>query len=156
MYKRQVVDIEEERINNKNQEYYVLNPVYAKNTIIKTPVNNQKVMIRNLITRADVDSLINDIPNNEVLWIEDEKSRNNEFKSMVKTGKCEELIKVVRSIYMNKRKKTLKGKKIYKGDEVIMQTAEKLLNEEFATILDITPEEVPLYIKHHVPNEQIS
>ncbi len=82
--------------------------------------------------------------------IEDEKKRNEQFKLMLKTGKCEELITIIRSLYLDKKNKRAIGKKLSKGDDEIIQIAEKLLNEEFSIILDISPEEVPNYIKEQI------
>ena len=57
-----------------------------------------------------------------------------------------EIVKLVKSIYENKKSNRELGKKAYKGDEEIMKTAERLLNEEFAIILNISPDEVNSYI----------
>lgn len=150
-----VIDITKEAIMNSSEiEYYVLNPIYSKyskNTIIKIPVDNKKISMRKILSKDEVNSLINDIPNKETLWIDDDKQRNDQFKSILKGGSCDDLITLIRSIYLDKKKRKLDGKKVCKGDEEIMQTAEKLLNEEFATILHIRPEEVKSYIKSHVP-----
>lgn len=41
--------------------------------------------------------------------------------------------------------------KTHQADDNIMKEAERLLNEEFATILDISPNEVSSYISSHIP-----
>ncbi|EGT3616045.1 CarD family transcriptional regulator [Clostridium perfringens] len=150
-----VIDITKETIiNNIEKEYYVLNPIYSnysKNTIIKIPVDNKKISMRKILSKEDMNSLINNIPNKETLWIDNDRQRNDQFKTMLKSGSCDDLIVLIRSIYLDKKKRKLNGKKACKGDDEIMQTAEKLLNEEFATILDIRPEEVKSYIRGHVP-----
>lgn len=147
-----VVGIEEGKdIKNEKKNYYILDPVYSKNTTIKIPVDNKKISMRKLHSKDEIFALINDMSNEEILWIDDEKQRNEQFKSMLKTGKCEELIKLVKSIYLNKKQKKLIGKKTYKNDEEIMKAAEKLLNEEFAVTLGIEPSEVSSYISSHIP-----
>lgn len=147
----QVVDITKEKFSNSIQrEYYVLNPIYSKNTIIKIPVDNDKIAIRKMLSKDDANLLIKDMSDKEALWIEDEKKRNEQFKIMLKTGKCEELITLIKSIYLDKKNKKSIGKKVSKGDEEIMQTAEKLLNEEFSIVFNIATEEVTPYILSHV------
>lgn len=149
-----IVDIKKENNNYSGEkDYYVLIPVYSKNTIIKIPVGNVKVPMRRLLSKADISFLISEMPLREAIWIENEKQRNEEFKSMLKSGDCEKLITLVKSIYLNKKNKKIIGKKLYKGDDEIMQTAERLLNEEFATILNILPEDVKAYISVNVPDE---
>lgn len=147
-----VVDITNEKfINDEQRKYYVLSPIYSNNTIIKTPVDNNKVSMRKIISKNKVASLINDLPNMETLWIDDEKVRSVQFKSILKSGKCEELIKLIRSIYFNKEYIKSNGKKLHQADDNIMKEAERLLNEEFAVILSISPDEVTSYISSHIP-----
>ena len=135
-----VVDITNEKfINGEERKYYVLSPIHNNNnTIIKIPLDNTKVPMRKIISKEDVTSLINDMSNMEELWIDDEKKRSNEFKTMLKSGKCEDLIKLI----SNKRH----SKKLNKADKEIIKEAERLVNEEFAIILNISPKEVNSYI----------
>lgn len=146
-----VVDIKEEKFaNNTKKNYYVLSPVYTKNTIIKSPVDNQKVAIRKIHSKEEVCSLIDSMNTKETLLIEDDRNRSEKFKSLLRSGDCKDLITVIKIINSSKKDKGLKDKKINKSDDEIMKTAEKLLNEEFAVILDISPEEVTPYILNYM------
>ncbi|MGL6108229.1 CarD family transcriptional regulator [Romboutsia sp.] len=146
-----VVDIKKEKITNSiEKDYYVLAHIYSKNVTIKIPVDNKKIPMRKLVSKEEVTSMINNINNDENIWIDDEKIRSMEFKSILKNGKCEELMKLITSIYSNKEEKKTLGKKINRNDEGIVVAAEKLLNEELATILNICPEEVTLYIQSRI------
>ncbi|WP_289292985.1 CarD family transcriptional regulator [Romboutsia ilealis] len=148
----QVVDITKESfIDNLQKEYYVLKYIYDNDTIIKIPTDNEKISMRKLLSKEDIATLINSMPNSETIWIDNDRKRNEEFKSILKTGDIENLVKLIRSIYLDKEYKQSIGKKLYKVDDEIMQTAERLLNEEFATILNISPDEVSTYISTHVP-----
>ena len=148
----QVVDITKESfIDNLQKEYYVLKYIYSNDTIIKIPTDNKKVPMRKILSKGEVTTLINSMPNSETIWIDDDRKRNEEFKSILKTGDIENLVKLIRSIYLDKEYKKSIGKKSYKVDEEIMQMAERLLNEEFATILNISPNEVATYISSHIP-----
>lgn len=135
-----VIDITNEKfINGEERKYYELSPIHNNNnTIIKIPLDNTKIPMRKIISKEDVTSLINDMSNMEALWIDDEKKRSNEFKTMLKSGKCEDLIKLI----SNKRH----SKKLNKADKEIIKEAERLVNEEFAIILNISPKEVNSYI----------
>ena len=44
-----------------------------------------KISMRKIHSLDEVNSLITAIPSEETLWIEDEKSRNEKFKSMLKS-----------------------------------------------------------------------
>lgn len=146
-----VVDIKKEKfISNNEIEYYVLEPAYSNNLTIKTPVNNPKVMMRNIITKEDVLSLIAEMSESETVWIDDDRKRNEDFKAALKTGESKEWAKIIKTIYLKKQEKNFSGKKISKTDEDIMKAAEKNLYEEFAIALNISPDEVVSYILEHV------
>ncbi|NLB88841.1 MAG: transcriptional regulator [Syntrophomonadaceae bacterium] len=148
----QIVDISQENImdDNKVTEYYVLQPVFDDTMTIKIPVDNTKVLMRRIITKDDVKSLIKTIPEQETVWIEDNKERIKFFKEAIRSGNCEEWIKVIKTLYLEKEERSEEGKKLTKTDEDLMKTAEKFLHEEFAVVLNISPEEVPSYIEKHI------
>ena len=147
----QVVDITKERIiDDLQKEYYVLKHIYANDTIIKIPTDNEKIPMRKILSKGEVTTLIDNITNSETIWIDDDRQRNEAFKSILKTGDVDNLVKLVRSIYLNKEYKKSIGKKTYKVDQEIMEVAERLLNEELATVLKINPSEVASYISNHI------
>lgn len=147
----QVIDITTESfINNTKRKYYVLNHIYSNNTIIKIPVDNEKIPMRKIFSKEDVSILIKSMSNKETIWIDDDRKRNEQFKLMLKRGNIEDLVQLVRSIYLEKEEKKAIGKKIYKADDDIMEEAERLLNEELATILNISPNEVSSYISSKI------
>jgi len=147
-----IADITVDRdINNNETEYYVLQQAFKDNLTIKIPVNNQKVLMRRVIAKDDVLSLIASIPETEIVWIDNNRERSESFKEALNSGESEEWLKLIRTIYLEKQEKSDHGKKLWKSDEEIMKLAEKNLNEEFAIALNITPEEVPDFIREHMP-----
>lgn len=147
----QIIDISKEKdLSTDEIQYYVLQPVYNNRMIIKTPVNNQKVLMRQIITKDEVSSLIANLVEKQAIWIDDDKQRTENFKIALRTGKSEEWIKIIKTIYLEKEEKFVVGKKLTKIDEDIMKTAEKQLYEEFAIVLNISPDEVISYIMEHI------
>ena len=134
--------------------YYVLHPVYNDNITIKIPVRKQNVFLRSVITQDDVLSLIASMPEKEIIAIEDERQRYYMLKTALKTGNNEERIKIIKTLYLEKKKKIAVNKKLTKLDEDIINTAEKQLHEEFAIALNITPDEVLPYILEHIPHNE--
>lgn len=148
----QITDIRKDEYNSDDEaQYYVLNPVFNNNMTIKVPVNNQTILMRSVISKDDVLSLIAKMPEIETIWVDDEKQRNNAFKAALRSGKDEEWIKIIKTIYLEKEAKAIAGKRLAKVDEEIMNKAEKQLNEEIAVALDILPNEVVPYIMKHIP-----
>lgn len=147
----QITDIERDTyINDDEKEYYVLRPVYDDKTVIKTLVNNPKVVMRAVINKEDVLLLIAAMPNQETIWIDDERERNEKFKTALKSGNNEDWLKIIKTLYLKKEEKMEAGKKLTKTDENIMKIAERQLYEEFAVALNITPDEVLPYILEHI------
>ena len=70
-----VTDIEQVTLRNEELEYYILSPVYNEKMTIKTPVNNQKILMRELMTKAEIVNLLKEISKNETVEIEDSRRR---------------------------------------------------------------------------------
>lgn len=147
----QIVDIiKEKHLSNSEMEYYVLEPVYCKNMTIKTPVSNEKVLMRDIITKEDVLALIAKMSEQDTAWNNDDKERSQDFKAALKVGNSEEWIKLIMTIDLKKKEKITEGKKLTKADDDVLKTAEKQLREELAIALDIKPEEVDAFISDHL------
>lgn len=148
-----IIDIiEEENPYIGLKSYYVIQPVYSdKSTIIKIPVDSKKVFMRHLISQREVLSIIESIPNLKVLDINNDKQRSQQFKSIIKSSICSDLAQLIKSININEQEKLSSGKKLSKTDEDFKKTAKKLINEEFATVLNIPVEEVSSFILNHLP-----
>jgi CarD family transcriptional regulator len=146
-----IVDIIKDKdIDNNEIEYYVLQPAFNNNLTIKTPVNNPKVSMRGVIKKEDVLSLIASMPETETVWIDDKRERSEDFKAALKSGESMEWARLIKTLYLEKQEKSDLGKKLWKVDEDVMKSAEKILNEEFAVALNIAPEEVPAFINDHI------
>ncbi|MGE4273580.1 MAG: CarD family transcriptional regulator [Desulfitobacterium sp.] len=147
----EIVDIVREKdISDNDTEYYVLQPAYHNNITIKTPVNNPKVLMRPIMTREDVLSLIATMPELEPILASDDRHKNESYKAALKTGQSEEWVKVIKALYIEQQERLEAGKKLAKADDDIMKAAEKNLHEEFALALNISPDEVLPYILEHV------
>lgn len=146
-----VVDIRSDKdLSDCIIEYYVLQPAFGKNMTIKTPVHNQKVLMREVITKDKLLSLLAKKPEMENVWISDNRERILNFKAALKTGECAEWLRLIKIINIEKQEKFLNGKKLQKTDAEILKAAEKNLHEEFAIALNISPGEVPSFIHKHI------
>ena len=141
----QITDIAK-GVEGAGTDYYVLYPVYQNNMTLKIPVHNANVLMRPILTKTEVLSLIATMPTKDTLFIHDNRERINTFKSTVRTGSNEDLIKVIKTLYLEQQAKSAVNKKLPKAEEDIMNTAEKKLCEEFAIALNIPPDKVVPYI----------
>ena len=142
-----IVDIRTEKdFSNNEIEYYVMEPVFSNNMTIKIPVNNKKVLMRGVITKDDALTLIKSMPEQETVWVNNDRERSGNFKAALKSGEIERWVKTIETILLHKQESIELGKKILKSDEDAMDNARKILNEELAVALNILPEEVPGFI----------
>jgi len=149
----QIADIRKDNYDKSNEtEYYILKPVYNTSiTSIMVPVKNSNIMMRAISTKNDVLSLIARMPDIETTsWIDNDTQRTNQFKAALRTGKTEEWVKIIKTLYQEKKARSAVNKKLTTTDEGLLNTAEKHLNEEFAIALDISPDEVVSYIRKHI------
>lgn len=149
-----IIDISKEKhisINSEETDYYVLHPVFNDNIVIKIAVNNPNAPIRAILTKDEVLSLIKTMPEQETIWIDDNRERSEYFKAILKSKESEDWVKLIKTLFLEKEARSLVGKTLTKTDEGIMNTVEKLLYEEFAIALGISPDEVLLFIEEYIP-----
>ncbi len=63
------------KADKEQRIYYVLAPVGAKGSTIFSPVDNQKVFMRKVMTREEADALLKGIPEYEEMVILDTKTQ---------------------------------------------------------------------------------
>lgn len=130
----------------KEQLYYTLQPVYSKGSKVFTPVNNDKVVMRPILTEAEAKQIIDEISEIDELWIEDTEKRDNAYKESIKKCDCMEWIKLIKTIYTKKQNRIAEGRKIATGDERYLRQAEDNLYGELAISLHIDRNQVEDYI----------
>ena len=132
------------QFDNKIREYYLLVPVYDDKTTIYVPTDNnvQVEKMKRVLSVEEIQELINSMQTDDELWINDEKSRQEKYKNIIKSGNRMELIKMIKALRRHQKEQQEKGKKLYIADEKIFKEAQKMLHNEFAVVLNIKPEEV--------------
>ncbi len=131
---------------DKNKLYYVLSKVYTKGNKIYTAVDNEKVKMREILSKHEAQQLILEIPNIEKLEVANDKSRNEKYKNAMTTCDCREWIKVIKSLYSRKQECIANGKKVAVSDERFFREAEDQLYGELALSLGIGKEDVEQFI----------
>lgn len=152
----QIIDIKELTVmNNKARKYYFMRKMYDKcdSTIIKIPVDTTNIM-RPVISKENAFMLIDSIPSLEPVMIKDIRERETLFKSMISSWKIEEWVKVIKSIYMmrNEYRRSDKPKIMPIIDMKYFEKAESLFNQEMAYALELSEDEIPVYIERMIEN----
>ncbi len=149
-----IVDIRTEKFGPEEVLYYILKPVYHERSTIYCPVDNEKIKIRKLLSEQEVYDLIQLMPEAETQWIENEQQRKLQFSTLLKSGSHENLVRLIRTIYLNRDEKAKAGKKFHAADERVMKEAEGLLYEELAHVLHIDPDDVMDFIAGQLEPDQ--
>lgn len=135
---------------DKDTEYYVLKPVNSKGSTIYTPVENNKVVMRNIMTREEAMDLIHKVPGMDPISVENDKYREIQYRNSMLTGDGEELIKVIKTIFLRKKKNMEAGKKMSATDEKYLRQAEESLYGELSYTFKLSEDEVKDYFIEQV------
>ena len=134
--------------------YYTLSPFYSKESKIYTPVDNQKIVMRPILTQTEAEDLIKEIPEIQELGINDEKNREKDYKDALAKADCHEMIRIIKTIYPRQQKRLAAGKKITASDERYFNMAEDFLYKELAISLDMDVDKVEGYIRSSVQSAE--
>ena len=139
---------------DKVRKYYVLEPLFEKASTIYTPVVNDKVIMRRVMTKEEAEELTKRVTEIDTVWIQEEKKREQMYKEAIRTYDCRSLVQVIKTLYIRKQNRIQEGKKVLSSDEQYLRKAEELLYSEMSVALSIPREEVETYIKDVVSRQE--
>lgn len=125
-----------------NKDYYTLQPYYSRNSRIFTPCDNDKVVMRPVISQKEAVKLLKEIPTIKLLVITDEKKREECYKETMRTCDCREFVSILKTIYNRKVRRLAEGKKVTASDERYFSMAEDKLTGELAIALGVEKSEM--------------
>jgi len=137
---------------SKDRLYYVLTPLSQNGGKIFTPTDNQKTIMRDVLSKEEAELLIKDIPGIEELWITNERAREEKYKECMKSCDCREWIKIIKTLCVRKQERTAQGKKITSTDEKYLRLAEDHLYSELSIPLGIPKDGMESYISEYIDN----
>ena len=142
-----IADIREEKFTEKKRMYYVLNPIEEMNrSTIYVPVDTEKVQLRKLLTKEEIETVIEKATQNEIEWITNPNFRKAEYTELLHSGDLSKVIALIVCLHKQKVKLFADGKKYPANDERILHEAERKIYQEFSHALKIKKEEIPQYI----------
>lgn len=117
-------------------------------TSVMTPVDN--ALIRPIMSKKEIVSLIDEMPEIPELWFEDKRQRFDCFQTILESGSVYELVQMIKSIYHMRQLKEEEGKHLSDKDRDMFTFAESLFFDEVSISYDIKKEEVLDFILHRV------
>lgn len=139
---------------DKVRKYYVLEPLFEKASTIYTPVDNDKVIMRRVMTKEEAEELTRHVIEIDTVWVQEEKNREQMYKEAIRTYDCRSLVQIIKTLYLRKQNRIQEGKKVLSSDEQYLRRAEELLYSEMSVALSIPREEVETYIKDVVRSQK--
>lgn len=130
----------------EDKMYYTLCPHYMTGSKIMTPVDNEKVVMRPVMTKKEALQLLDDLESIDFQWIEDIKKREIACKEGIRNCDTHELIRIIKMLYFRNQERLLEGKKETAGDKKYFKLAEDRLFGELAVALDMGKDEVKTWI----------
>lgn len=137
-------------VSDSDTLYYKLTPVYDTETIY-TPITT-KAFMRPVMTRGQAEDLIERIPSitEAVCDNRDMKMLNERYRACLSTHSNDDLIRLIKSVYIKNRRSIKAGRHMGQTDQQYMKRAEKLLYGELSVALGMAYDEVQPYIKHRM------
>lgn len=135
---------------DSDKDYYTLAPLYTKGSRVFTPVDNQKVPMRAVISKEEALTLIDEMKSINEMDVIDDKQRESAYKEAIKSCDCREWIRIINTVSKRREQRLAQGKKMSACDERFIKTAQDNLYGELAISLSVKKEEVEEYIERRI------
>ncbi|MBQ8267369.1 MAG: hypothetical protein IJZ21_03180 [Clostridia bacterium] len=144
-----IYSCETKQIGRQSADYYVLKPIFNESTAVFVPVENELLTakMQNVLTKAQVDELVEKIPQIDVIKANDENQKRELYKSILSGGDRERLISLIKTIRLERDARRQSNKKLNINDEQTLRKAELLIYNELGFVLGCEPDEVKNIIK---------
>ena len=148
-----VCQVLDKRIENfgggTEREYYVLNPLNSRSSTIYAPADKCDIQMRKLLKRDKVLSLLEEMPDETPEWISDNQARKATYGQILQNGDQHELLMMIKVLNQRQADLEEQGKKLSAQDTEFKKNAEALINNEFALVLGMEPEQIlPMILDH--------
>lgn len=144
----EIVGIDEQRIDGMNKQYFVLKPKGDAAATFYVPTWNEKALakMRKVLTKNDVDALIDSMPSKRPAWIANENERREAYRKILAGGDHAAIISMIQALYFHKKEREAEGKRLHMSDEHFMKDAEQLLYNEWQYVLNVDKAGLMAYI----------
>ena len=144
VYRKDVCKVKD-IITKDNNKYYQLIPISDESLKIEIPVEDKESVLRELITKEEIDNLIKEMPSIEVLDCSD-RNIEFEYKNLLASGNMKDIVKVIKTAYLRNKARIENKKRVSEKDINYLEKAEKLLYNEFAVVLNLSFDKTGEYI----------
>ncbi len=138
---------------NDTRTFYILRPVYdAPSNIVFTPVDNDRVTMRKIISREEALELIDRIPYITVLEVENERARREVYKDALSRSDLDFYVKIIKTVYTRREEVEKKRRRISETDADYERRAKYCLYSELAAVFELELSSVEEFINQRLNN----
>ena len=134
----------------RGRQYYSLSPIDDGTLNIDVPIENNLGHIRSIISKEEVNAIIDTIPFVEAIEFDNEKMFESEYKKILSSGTYDDLIKIIKTSFTRNDARLSNKKKISEKDDLYFKKAERILYNEFSMALGLSYEETKKYVINRV------
>ena len=129
-------------------DFYILQPIADHKSVYFIPTDSEKLTskMRVLLSREEIDALIDTVKGEPLEWIEDRKARLEQFRLTLRECDMLQIMRMVGMLYLRKRALMDQGKKLAPSDEAVLREAETVVENEFAFVLGVPTQDVSRYV----------
>ena len=122
------------------EEYYTMKSVWDDSSMIYVKINNDKVYMRPVISKAEARSYLEKLSGIDAEYDTNNKEREKKNRQILKSCEVSQYLELMKAILLEQEKKKQGGKKLNCSDEKDLQRAEKMLISELAVVFNVTVE----------------
>ena len=144
----EVTGIETPDFEKSGKLYYCLRPRYQSG-MIYAPIDNEKVFIRPVLSSAEVNSLIDAIPEIEttIYKCSSIQQLSKMYQSILDSHDTESMLAMTKSIHAKEKNAIKNNRKLGHIDKKFLKRAQDIVYGEFAAVLGLERDDIENYIR---------
>ena len=131
---------------DKDQKYYVLVPVKTPESKIFFPVDNDRIVLRPILTKNQARKVLRDMKKVEPVFIANDRQREVVYKEAIASCDCMKLAEIIKTLQVRSKEREKQGKRNTFVDDRYLKEAKDFLNHEFSIALEIDLDDIEEYI----------
>ena len=138
----------ERDIFGEKKEYFVLKPVSQDKSTVFVPTDNEahRAKMLKILSADEIDAIITEVKTLPDVWEENDVLRREKYSEIIHSGDRKRVMLLIRTLSSVQQARLKEGKRLHLSDERFLAEAERLLYDEFSTVLGIKNSDVVPYI----------
>ena len=129
---------------DKKKDYLTLKSLENPKETVYIPA--EETHVRKPIPREQAKELMDELDHVEMIWVPNERLREQEYKKCMASGDCGEWMRILKTLYQRGKKRG----SMTSMDKKYQDMAERALFSEFSFVLQIPEKDMKNYFKDHV------